>query len=611
MSAKVFKFRLLDPVENASEIDRQMRAARAYRNDLIAIERGRRAAVRAALVDVAPNLGAIEASVTSAVARVDVATAALREARLRARNRRDAPEQRAALADARAQLKEAREALRGARAAILASDAYRAACDEINARSKDLIKGARAMSEAFWGTRGEHDQAMDATRAMPLFDGEAPNDPSFIPRTADGFVAVQLVTLSDAEPLRASGLFYGSNTSVQIDPVPTWSRSEFNRRGQPRPKLPLLRLRIGSMPDRSPIWGVWPIIQHRAIPPDGAIKRVRVVLRHIGPRPEWHVCFTVALPDETRPPLGHGACGVNFGWRRVDGGVRVATWADDTGATGTIVVPDALISGVRKADDLESVRDRSFNEQRATLAAWIKEHATQLPAWFIEGTATIALWKGKERLTRWIERWRAHAAIQSICDGADAMLASCEAWAKQDLHLWRWSSSQRRNCERRRTDIYRVAAARLAERYDTIYVDDADFAELARRPDMGAEEANIHQREAGSSVRQIVAPGELRNAIECGAPTRGARVIRVAPDRITMQCHACSAIETFDAAAFISHTCIACGAAWDQDVNAARNVLARGSASASARATTGPKGRRAKMAAALDAKRERMARAPT
>lgn len=41
---KVYQFGLMDPVQNASIVVEQMRAAHRYRNDLIAIERGRRAA---------------------------------------------------------------------------------------------------------------------------------------------------------------------------------------------------------------------------------------------------------------------------------------------------------------------------------------------------------------------------------------------------------------------------------------------------------------------------------------------------------------------------------------------------------------------------------------
>jgi len=42
---------------------------------------------------------------------------------------------------------------------------------------------------------------------------------------------------------------------------------------------------------------------------------------------------------------------------------------------------------------------------------------------------------------------------------------------------------------------------------------------------------------------------------------------------VTKTCHACGSLEDFDAEASIYHTCSQCGARWDQDENAAKNML--------------------------------------
>lgn len=619
MGTKVYKFRLLDPVENVDVIHQQMRDGHRFRNDLIQIERGRRDAVRAALSEVSPDLAQLEVSVQAAQDAVEAVLTKIREYRVVNETKRDTPELRAELKAAKDHAKAAKSELWAAQAKVKSSDEYRLACDRINDLAKELVKSARAYSPAYWGTRGEHEVALEDSRKAPLFDGIEPNDPDFRRwGNGDSFLAVQIVTPEGKPPLTTAKLF-GTNTMCTIDPVPTWSKG-LNKRGEPRPKLPLLRMRIDSdgPGGRIPIWGAWPIIQHRDMPADGAVKRVRVVLRHIGPRPEWHVCFTVQTADETVAAPGHGAVGINFGWRRVEGGIRVATWANDLGDSGDVVLPEEVLSGLRKADEIEGVRDKNFNETRLTLQRWIaaREQETALPEWFVAATRYIAQWRSQERLTNLVSRWEAQRF-----DGDAEIFASVAAWDKQDLHLWRWASSQRKNSERRRQDFYRVIGARLAERYARVYVDGADFAQLARRAEQGTEDPQKERlRDATSNTRHGVAPGELRSAIEQAAKSRGAHCEQVPPEQITHQCHKCGNVESFKAAAYVHHACRKCHVIWDQDVNAAVNTLDRGEQRSAERSAapardeetqSKPKGRRAKMAAALEAKRVRQARSQT
>ena len=47
MPRRVYQFGLLPPTDGADQVRAQLRAAHEYRNDLVAIERGRRTALRA------------------------------------------------------------------------------------------------------------------------------------------------------------------------------------------------------------------------------------------------------------------------------------------------------------------------------------------------------------------------------------------------------------------------------------------------------------------------------------------------------------------------------------------------------------------------------------
>ena len=85
MSRRVYQFGLRPPTVNEAIVRAQLRHAHEYRNELVAIERGRRAALRA--VDDVPEVREAEAIVRAATKSTRVAAIALlRAARKAARS---------------------------------------------------------------------------------------------------------------------------------------------------------------------------------------------------------------------------------------------------------------------------------------------------------------------------------------------------------------------------------------------------------------------------------------------------------------------------------------------------------------------------------------------
>ncbi len=66
---------------------------------------------------------------------------------------------------------------------------------------------------------------------------------------------------------------------------------------------------------------------------------------------------------------------------------------------------------------------------------------------------------------------------------------------------------------------------------------------------------------------------ELRGAIVNAVRGRGGQVERVPAQHTTTTCHACGTVNEFNAAQNLEHTCSSCGTLWDQDGNAADNIL--------------------------------------
>jgi len=105
----------------------------------------------------------------------------------------------------------------------------------------------------------------------------------------------------------------------------------------------------------------------------------------------------------------------------------------------------------------------------------------------------------------------------------------------------------------------------LRDNYRTIAVEDCEWKTLARR--RPAEKDVDYER--SKEPMRIASVGRLRTCLkEAGA-------VIIDSENTTKECHLCRFLNYFDFGAAIVHTCSGCNAMWDQDENAARNLLAR------------------------------------
>jgi hypothetical protein len=582
---KVYAYGCCYPTVQEELVRETMRAAARYRNTLVEIERGRRAALRD--LDAAHGLAAPTQALAEASARCVEISQRAKTLRAQTRTRATDDGLAAALKAARAVQNDARKAFRAARKALRASQGYDAACALVNERALELTKSARSLCGVYWGTYQLVEDAMRAARAAPLYAFDAPNDPAFVPWAGEGAVSVQLVGGLDVQALAA-----GANTQVQLREAPLRTtlghnnqRPDPNSRRSQKQRRMVLRLRVAS-DGRAPVWAEFPVVLHRPLPEGARIKRVTVHLRRIGPREAWSAQFTVEMPAPKAPRCGIGAVAVNFGWRVVEGGMRVATWRGDGMARAEEVrVADADVARLRRAQELRSVRDVRFDAARAGFVALLRrtpDDGADVPAWVRAAGRTAAAWRSADRLARIVLRWArerelrvGHADYLAWTEpGADAWgLRDLALWRYHDHHLWEWETSQHTKALRARRENYRLFAAGLVRRFGVLVIEDFDMAKTAKRPDVGEEEHG--SAEAARSNRQIVSPSELRHCLVSAFVAAGGRVVKVDPDKTTAACHRCGHVEAWDQAAKIMHRCGGCGAVWDQDVNNVENLLQR------------------------------------
>ena len=493
---RVYQFGLRPPVEGEHLIRASFRAAHVYRNNLIAIERGRRHTLRA--IDDTP-------AVREAI---DVVRTAPRSAR------------RAAIAV----LQDARRAARENRAEDLA---------RIAALDKDACKGAYALAECVWGSKLDVTAAHQQSRSAPLYGDDVitPRDPHFLRHTPPPFPPDDPRALWWAQPAQltvqlqhgvpTADILRGDNSRVRLVLGENCHPRRYRRYG-------FLWIRAGSE-GRAPIWAKFPIKLHRAIPDAARWTWVRVSLHVEATREFWSVEITVDDPapqPHTRDAALKGAIAVEWEWSmRPDGGIRVARWADTAGESGEVVLAERIAAGIRKPDGIRSVRDTILHDTLPRVARAIREtpdtvagecpvcgtgegwaclgvdgmHAgrpiIRMPLWLREAGNTMHLWKSPARVRALRWRW-----MREKCDAARGAYDILDAWTTREMHLYDYECGARGQALRRRRDFYRCLAAGWARKYKTVLLSDQD---LSREAKFGAK----------SDVRFTAAIYEMRGAL--------------------------------------------------------------------------------------------------
>jgi hypothetical protein len=506
VTIRVYQFGLRPPHDGIELVREQMRASHRYSNDLVAIERGRRWAMRTLIHERDP-------AVTEAAEMLRAATRSTRTAA------------RKALTDARRAAEKSIRCDGGHWAVPLEEvDRYRYSplyeSERITLLEQSIRRDARAICGCYWGTyqtleesadRGKRPERMAPVDSVYYAqDGISPRDRRFSrwptgeawPREAQIGVHIQ------NKVLKTSDAKAGSDSQVRWIHQPGGEHE--------------LWLRVGS-DGTSPRWAKWHQAFGRGAPshldrevPDGATwKWVRVSVRHQGPLAVWS-CEITADVDlgarEKARELTSSAIAVELLWSELDdGGMLVAKTLDSEGEQDSIVLLAYTVEGLTKPASIRSVRDVHRNYLVPKLARLLRETKDDLPPWLREAANTLHLWKSPSRFHGLAKRWRTDK-----CDAAREAYDLLQEWELRDQHLWEYEAGARAKALGRRKDQYRVVAARLSAQYRYVLLPDRDLSREAR----WSEE---------SDRRFLASPQELRDCLRAAfgaqaldVPWRGA-----------------------------------------------------------------------------------------
>ena len=228
-----------------------------------------------------------------------------------------------------------------------------------------------------------------------------------------------------------------------------------------------------------------------------------------------------------------------------------------------MLVSHTDIGEFRKIDDLRSITDRNRDRFLPQVVEFLK--ARELDGEWRDRTEYLAQWRSSDRLAGLVRWWSDHRLA-----GDEEMYQAAIAWRQQYLHLADWWRNLQDQMTGRLHEQYRVFASMVATRYRTLILEDFDLREVAKK--------EKQPKTAGTSYRQLVAPSVFRDALVNACRREGLEIRKVSAEYTTAMCHACRTVEEWDQAASVMHRCSSCGALWDQDRNAAKNLLASGQA---------------------------------
>lgn len=566
---KVYQYGCLPPKVMPEEAPQQLRMANHFWNALVECDRDAQQANQTLWSQQEP-IHVLEAERDRLLAALEVLRTATNQAKQQSRSGRVDPTRREEAAALRAQLKVVRQQIKETKAELRPKIAE--AQQQIWEAQKAAEKAARqtfAAQGLYWGTYNAVARHFKTASIRAHKEGTAVRFHAF---SGEGTWTVQIQTETNQVPATMNDLFDPSSrvaNLVRVNPIKFQGWDTLRRGERRRRARTTLHLRVASNPDRSPVWLDLPMVMDRPMPEAASIKQVEVTRRRIGRNYRYTVAFTVDEPPvQTYPAQFPDAIvAVDLGWRKREDGLRVGTWVGSNApaAAHEVLVPNRLIGGFAQADRIKSHRETLFNGIQATLGQWLHDQSER-PEWLIERTQHLAQWRGHGRLMRLIDEWE----MQRVPEDAE-IWAALEAWRKRERHLEDFEVNLRDRLVRWRREIFRVAAAELAEQYTALMVEAMDLRTMAKRPP--AEQDTSAQAQAASALRQLAAPGLFRQALIAAFHARGREVYQV-PAENTTRVHAeCGTVVITDYAAEITVFCPRCQVWYDQDVNACRNLL--------------------------------------
>lgn len=466
----------------------------------------------------------------------------------------------------------------------------------------------------WWGTRAKVKEAVSMAVASRAKIGKPAK---FGTSDGDMLIATQLQN----SKLTEEGIFKSESLWLQADLLKTLKK-------EGKVRVAKFRVRVGSLAGgRKPMFVEVKAKLSRRLPQDAVVIWATLVRRslpvsHLSPRrgsedgryfypsEKWRLQLTIKT-KEPKKVAEKGEVGVDYGWKVLDdGSIRVATWcgrdpakpmnvhARSADAIQIVRVENGLEYGelrllptevkkrirkgqevdvtvpspmdrVDKNEDLQSIMDRAFDAVTAKLIELRKTNA-KLPAWFMEMTEKLGLWRSQDRLLAVLARgYREYGGPDNLLAGWEAATGEREVmtelldWSVRYRHLKQYETGNRRKMARVRLALYRDFAVMLRSRFAAVHYRDVKLTSRNKKKKVESNEPERGERLHNRTVSLGLLRGEVAkmHANPCKH--------KIEADDLHV-CPGCRSAVKVDREQF--HTC-ECGATWDRSHVAAKTIL--------------------------------------
>lgn len=428
---------------------------------------------------------------------------------------------------------------------------------------KEDAKRIRQDSGLYWGNylrvQDDFDRALLQSRKTN--NQLRPSDPS----RESGVLTVQIQRTASGLGATIEEIFAGKVNHFRIGTVNLNQATRGDRR---RASRTFLDMRVDAMGHRL----IVPLVLHRLPPPGSRIKRAQLVWRKDGGQIRWKLCMTVSMDKPVpEPHVSTTAVGVDLGWRlQADRGLLVATLVSGPEEhPRRLILPSYWMSGMDQVERLRSHLDSLTQE----VAALVHQRGELHPMWwyFQEwrpglGVAVIKTRELHDLIRRLYLDAKAEGALIDLPE-------EIAFWYARYRHLNLWRENLWAKLLRQRKELYRQWAREIATEHSVIVLEKFNLADVARsrkgkRPTATEDALPLAVR----AQRQRACVHLLRKEIVHQAAKRNSKVVE-ASGPSTRTCSVCGAKVEPPSPSDRVWKCDACGALWDQDINAARNLL--------------------------------------
>lgn len=384
------------------------------------------------------------------------------------------------------------------------------------------------------------------------------------PARTDGVLTVRIQATKTGRGATIDEIMRGAVNALRITPVDLVQPTRADRR---RASHTTLDMRIDAAGHRLVI----PLVLHRLPPPEARIKSAQLTWRIEGERLRYQLALTLSQPAISRAHPSPMACGVDLGWRlQPDQSLLVATVTDGR-AIERITLPAEWMAGMDQVERLQAHLDDNAIEIARAYHETIEHLDDDLRAPLMGWRPRLGA--GHVNVERLASAVRARIeAVKGTQARADVP-ADIRHWYDRYRHLSLWRDNLRAKLQRQRRELYRLAARRIAQGYALIGIEDFDLSEVAKTKQRAPETGDNPLHAAARANRQRACVHLFRDELKHQARKHGAE-LAIIKGATTRHCHACGHLNKGPAdRADRVWVCEGCGATWDQDINAAQNLL--------------------------------------